>query len=188
MYLFAVNIFGIPETMSPDFYRFLDGNDAQGKNIPEWIAKGELKGKDKETEALKNLLAKEGRAEAKGETTKANSNADLFKSAYSGQPAKSPEQLINELLKGGKGGQIELYSTKILFGMAKAHTEVLTFMATMNFDEKVKLKWKGLVNESQEVIKCRKNNKSGKCASGSINLIVVFYWIETLYTSECRFK
>ncbi len=40
MYLFAVNIFGIPETMSPDFYRFLDGNDAQGKNIPEWIAKG----------------------------------------------------------------------------------------------------------------------------------------------------
>lgn len=172
MYLFAVNIFGIPETMSPDFYRFLDGNDGQGKNIPEWIAKGELKGKDKETEALKNLLAKEGRAEAKGETTKANSNADLFKSAYSGQPAKSPEQLINELLKGGKGGQIELYSTKILFGMAKAHTEVLTFMATMNFDEKVKLKWKGLVNESQEVIKCRKNNKSGKCASGSINLIV----------------
>lgn len=181
LYLFAVNIFGLPDGPSNDFFEFITAGYGQGRNFGQsmirLLAKGQLD--KKEDEAFLTYTKKTSWENKQGKEGQFDGLEKLFggEDRQTESPT-SPQELLNQLLNGGKGqkNEVKLFSTQVIAAMAKNPKKLYTFLATASFEKEVPIPWKGLKEESKNVVKCFRDpnnaDPSVACNNGSLALIV----------------
>lgn len=151
LYLFAVNLLG-EDVINPQLYQFYL---EIGNVLPKLIAKGQIKNANEvEKKALKKI-SKDSAEVREGASGSSITMEELIKN----NPLPAPigaANMINQILKGGEGGKIELYPANVLYMQARGKDNIIyNLLVTKDFEEKpIKIAWEGLEKESKKAIEC----------------------------------